>query len=119
MVLIFTITDEHQLKLKERVYRHLSWEEIVSNLEALWDWINHPLSNLLKLKHMSPNEANKILYTDIDIADYPSKISKDELLHILSLQSNGYENNEIDYMWLSLACGEIPITNGQYRQMTS
>ena len=21
-------------------------------------------------------------------------------------------------MWLSLACGEIPITNGQYRQMT-
>ena len=80
MVLIFTITDEHQQA--KNVYTDIyRGKKLAGNLEALWDWINHPLSNLLKLKHMSPNEANKILYTDIDIADYPSKISKDELLH--------------------------------------
>ena len=119
MVLIFTIGDDSKLGTRS-VDRPLSWEEILRNLKILWDWMDHPLSNLLKLKQMSPNEANKIRFTDVDIADYPSKISKEELLHILTLKSIycDSEDIEIDFMWMSVSCGEIPMTNGQFRQMT-
>ena len=93
---------------KYAVTRALTWEEILSNLNILWNHYKNDISYVLR----TGNNLNAI-----DLINYPDKISKKELIHILFMLDESKEDGEFSMMWGFAVCGTTELSINKVKQM--